>query len=58
VRLLFDDKDQYVGVHAFDSEPSGVNSRELVRDATFSNDDKIEILLDTYMSAETPTVSQ
>src|SRR5215813_10892992 len=48
VRLLFDDKNLYVGVHAFDSEPSRINARELVRDATFSNDDKVEILLDTY----------
>jgi hypothetical protein len=48
VRLLFDDKNLYVGVHAFDSEPSRMNSREMVRDATFSNDDKVEILLDTY----------
>jgi hypothetical protein len=48
VRLLFDEKNLYVGVHAFDSEPSRINSRELVRDATFSNDDKVEILLDTY----------
>src|SRR5262245_8767998 len=48
VRLLFDDKNLYVGVHAFDSEPSRINSRELVRDATFSNDDTVEILLDTY----------
>src|SRR5215207_11338451 len=48
VRLLFDDKNLYVGVHAFDSEPSRINFRELVRDASFSNDDKVEILLDTY----------
>ena len=47
-RVLFDDKNLYVGVHAFDSEPSRINSRELVRDATFSNDDKVEIILDTY----------
>jgi Domain of unknown function (DUF5916)/Carbohydrate family 9 binding domain-like len=48
VRLLFDDKNLYVGIHAFDSEPARINSRELVRDATFSNDDKVEVLLDTY----------
>ena len=48
VRLLFDDKNLYIGVHAFDSDPSRINSRELVRDAAFSNDDKVEILLDTY----------
>src|SRR5215510_8133506 len=48
VRILFDDKNLYVGVHAFDSERSRINARELVRDATFSNDDKVEIILDTY----------
>jgi hypothetical protein len=48
VRLLFDDKNLYVGIHAFDSEPARINSRELVRDASFSNDDKVEVLLDTY----------
>ena len=48
VRLLSDEKTLYVGIHAFDSEPSRINSRELVRDATFSNDDKVEIILDTY----------
>ena len=48
VRVVFDDKNLYVGIHAFDSEPARINSRELVRDASFSNDDKVEILLDTY----------
>ncbi len=48
VRILFDDKNLYVGIHAFDSEPARINARELVRDASFTNDDKVEILLDTY----------
>jgi hypothetical protein len=48
VRLLFDEKNLYVGIHAFDSDPARINARELVRDATFSNDDKVEVLLDTY----------
>ena len=47
VRILFDDKNLYVGIRAFDSEPANINARELVRDASFSNDDKVEILLDT-----------
>ena len=47
-RLLFDDKYIYVGIHAFDSEPARISSRELVRDASFSNDDKVEVILDTY----------
>lgn len=48
VRVLFDEKNLYVGVHAFDSEPTRINSRELVRDAEFENDDQVAILLDTY----------
>jgi hypothetical protein len=48
VRVLFDDRNLYVGIHAFDSDPANMNARELVRDADFSNDDKVEILLDTY----------
>jgi hypothetical protein len=48
VRILFDDKNLYIGIRAFDSDAAQINARELVRDADFSNDDKIEILLDTY----------
>src|SRR6478672_10755641 len=48
VRVLFDDKNIYFGIRAFDSDVAHINARELVRDATFSNDDKLEILLDTY----------
>ena len=48
IRVLFDDKNLYFAIRAFDSEPSKINARELVRDANFSNDDKVEILLDTY----------
>jgi hypothetical protein len=48
VRFVYDDKFLYIGIHAFDSEPGRINARELTRDASFSNDDKVEILLDTY----------
>jgi len=48
VRALFDDKNIYFGIRAFDSDAAQINARELVRDASFSNDDKVEILLDTY----------
>jgi len=47
VRVLFDDRNIYFGIRAFD-DAAQINARELVRDASFSNDDKIEILLDTY----------
>jgi len=48
VCVLFDDKNIYFGIRAFDSDVAHINARELVRDASFSNDDRIEILLDTY----------
>jgi len=48
VRVLFDDKNIYFGIHAFDSEASHINARDLMRDSNFPNDDRIEILLDTY----------
>ena len=48
VRVLFDEKNIYFGIRAFDSDASHINARELVRDAAFTNDDKIDILLDTY----------
>src|SRR5258705_8249553 len=48
VRVLFDDKNIYFGIRAFDSDAGHINARELVRDTSFSNDDKVEILLDTY----------
>src|SRR6266498_4236724 len=47
VRVLFDDKNIYFGILAFDSDAAHINARELVRDATFPNDDRIEILLDS-----------
>ena len=48
VRVLFDDKNIYFGIRAFDSEAAHINARDFVRDSNFPNDDKIEILLDTY----------
>src|SRR6266851_7251352 len=41
VRVLFDDKNIYLGIRAFDSDAKHINARELVRDADFSNDDII-----------------
>lgn len=48
VRVLFNDKNIYFGIRAFDSDAAHINARELVRDADFSNDDTIAIVLDTY----------
>src|SRR5262249_61429691 len=32
VRVLYDNKNIYIGIRAFDSEPSKINARDLVRD--------------------------
>ena len=48
VRVLYDNKNVYIGIRAFDSEATKINARELVRDSTFDTDDRIEIVLDTY----------
>jgi hypothetical protein len=48
VRVLFDDRNVYFGIRAFDSDAAHINARELVRDAEFSNDDTVAIVLDTY----------
>lgn len=48
VRVLYDNKYLYLGVRAFDSEPARINARELARDASFANDDKIETQLEYY----------
>jgi hypothetical protein len=47
VRVLYDGKYLYFGIRAADSEPAKINARELKRDADFSNDDVVEIVLDT-----------
>ena len=47
VRALYDSKNVYIGIRAFDSEPTKINARDLVRDSTFDTDDRVEIILDT-----------
>ncbi len=48
VRVLYDDKNLYLGIQAFDADPARINARDLVRDSLFATDDRIEIILDTY----------
>jgi hypothetical protein len=56
VRVLYDDEYLYVGVWAYDSDPSRIVSRQLERDAPLGlsrfgpagADDAIEIILDTF----------
>lgn len=48
VRVLYDSRNVYIGIRAFDSEPAKINARDLVRDSTFDTDDRVEIVFDTY----------
>lgn len=48
VTLLQDSDYLYIGIIAYDSEASKINSTEMSRDASLNSDDRIEILLDTF----------
>src|SRR5207249_2905338 len=48
VRVLFDDKNIYFGIRAFDADAAHINARELGRDAEVSNHDTVAVVLDTY----------
>jgi hypothetical protein len=49
VRLLFDESNLYIGVLCRDSDPDGIIGTQMSRDADLSIDDRIEILLDTFL---------
>jgi len=48
VRILFDARALYFGVECFDATPGGVIGRERRRDNAFKDDDRFEIVLDTF----------
>ena len=49
VRLLYDSGHIYIGVHAFDSEPTGVVATEQRRDADrLLDEDNFQVILDTF----------
>ena len=48
VRVLFDDRAMYFGITCLDSEPTRILARELRRDNPLLNDDRFEIVLDTF----------
>jgi len=47
VRILTDGRSLYLGVHCFDSDPTGIIARELRRD-NVSNDDVFSLVLDGF----------
>ncbi len=48
VKLLYDAHYLYIGVTCYDSEPRQVIGTQMARDSALQNDDRIEILLDTF----------
>jgi len=54
IRVLFDDKNIYLGIRAFDSDARHINARELVRDADFSNDDTVAMCSTLITIVATP----
>ena len=48
VGFLYDEKNLYIGVKCFDSEPDKIIAREMRRDAIVDDDDYFEMVLDTY----------
>jgi len=48
VGFLYDEKNLYIGVKCYDSEPDKIIAREMRRDAIVDDDDYFEMVLDTY----------
>jgi len=48
VTLLYDTNQLYIGVLCYDSQPQSVIGTQMARDGDLANDDRLEILLDTY----------
>jgi len=48
VRILYDEKNLYIGFHCWDSEPHRIVANEMRRDADLTNNDCVIVLLDTY----------
>lgn len=46
--FLFDHDNIYVGIRCYD-EPKGITSKELARDVSLGDDDRIQVIFDTYL---------
>jgi hypothetical protein len=49
VRVLFDEANLYIGVICYDSDSKGIIATQMSCDADLSVNDRIEILLDTFL---------
>lgn len=48
VKAIRDGEALYIGVRAYDTEPSRVRARQLRRDADLSSDDNVQLLIDSF----------
>lgn len=48
LRVLQDEKNLYIGVRCFDSEPEKILAKEMRRDAGLASDDVVQISIDTF----------
>jgi hypothetical protein len=48
VRVLYDDKNLYIGIKCFDSEPDKIFAKQMERDGDFSSDDSVSVIINTY----------
>jgi hypothetical protein len=46
--FLFDKNNIYVGVHCYD-DPKSITAKELARDVSLGDDDRIQVIFDTYL---------
>lgn len=46
--FLYDHNNIYIGIHCFD-EPKNITAKELARDVSLGEDDRVQIILDTYL---------
>ena len=46
--FLYDQNNLYVGIHCYDN-PEDITAKELARDVSLGDDDRIQVILDTYL---------
>ncbi|MFN0242901.1 MAG: DUF5916 domain-containing protein [Planctomycetota bacterium] len=49
VRVLYDSEQLYIGVRCFDRDVDGIIGTQMERDAVLDPDDRVEIVIDTYL---------
>ena len=52
VRFLYDEETLYIGVWAYDSDPSQIIATQMQRDGDLADDDYFQIILDTFLDRQ------